>query len=54
MKGVFRQTGYEHQDSYNSERALNSTLFCVVKICNDPVISCSRDNAERKSREHGH
>jgi hypothetical protein len=32
MKGVFRQTGYEHQDSYNNERALNSTLYSVLKI----------------------
>lgn len=32
LKGAFRQTGYEHQQSYNNERALNSTLYCVVKI----------------------
>jgi pimeloyl-ACP methyl ester carboxylesterase len=32
VKGVFRQTGYEHQDSYKNERALDSTLYCVVWI----------------------
>ncbi|MGW8389320.1 esterase/lipase family protein [Pseudoduganella sp. HUAS MS19] len=32
IKGVFRQTGYEHQESYKDENALNSTLYCVVKI----------------------
>lgn len=30
--GVFRQTGYEHQNSYQDERVLHSTLYCVVCI----------------------
>lgn len=32
IKGVFRQTGYEHQESYKNENVLSSTLYCVVKI----------------------
>jgi pimeloyl-ACP methyl ester carboxylesterase len=32
FKGVFRQTGYEHQDSYNNERALHATLYSLVRI----------------------
>lgn len=32
LKGVFRQTGYEHQESYKNQLALNSTLYCVIKI----------------------
>jgi pimeloyl-ACP methyl ester carboxylesterase len=32
LKGIFRQTGYEHQASYKDERAVNSTLYCVVRI----------------------
>lgn len=32
LKGVFRQTGYEHQASYSDLRAVQSTLFSIVKI----------------------
>ena len=32
FKGIFRQTGYDHQGSYQNEKALNSTLYCVVRI----------------------
>lgn len=32
FKGVFRQTGYEHQNSYQDERALHSTLYSLVRI----------------------
>ena len=32
FKGVFRQTGYEHQDSYKHESALHSTLYSIVRI----------------------
>ncbi len=32
VKGVFRQTGYEHQASYQHENALNATLYSVVRI----------------------
>ena len=32
FQGVFRQTGYEHQDSYKDERALHSTLYSLVRI----------------------
>lgn len=32
VKGVFRQTGYEHQASYQNEHALDSTLYSVVRI----------------------
>lgn len=32
FKGIFRQTGYEHQNSYKDIRALHSTLFSIAKI----------------------
>jgi hypothetical protein len=32
FKGIFRQTGYEHQNSFKDIRALHSTLYSVVKI----------------------
>lgn len=32
FKGVFRQSGYEHQNSYKDERALHSTLYSLVRI----------------------
>lgn len=32
FKGIFRQFGYEHQDSYHDERALHSTLYSIVRI----------------------
>ncbi|MCC6071664.1 esterase/lipase family protein [Massilia sp. GCM10020059] len=32
FRGVFRQSGYEHQDSYKDDRALRSTLYSLVQI----------------------
>lgn len=32
FKGIFRQCGYEHQDSYKDEAALHSTLYSLVRI----------------------
>jgi len=32
FKGIFRQTGYEHQDSYKDKGALHSTLYSLVRI----------------------
>lgn len=32
FKGIFRQTGYEHQSSYKDESALHSTVYCIVRI----------------------
>ena len=32
FKGIFRQSGYEHQDSYKNEGALHSTLYSLVRI----------------------
>jgi len=32
LRAVFRQTGYEHQESYTDARALSSTLYCIVRI----------------------
>lgn len=32
FKGIFRQSGYEHQNSYKDERALHSTLYSLVRI----------------------
>lgn len=30
--GVFRQTGYEHQESYSDTRAIQATLYSIIKI----------------------
>lgn len=32
FKGIFRQSGYEHQNSYKDDRALHSTLYSLVRI----------------------
>ncbi|KQZ31820.1 triacylglycerol lipase [Duganella sp. Root1480D1] len=32
FKAIFRQTGYEHQNSYSDPNALQSTLYSIVKI----------------------
>lgn len=32
FKGIFRQVNYEHQDSYKDPAALNSTLYCLIRI----------------------
>ncbi|UGQ46144.1 esterase/lipase family protein [Massilia endophytica] len=32
FKGIFRQTDYEHQSSYQNQRALRSTLYSIVRI----------------------
>jgi hypothetical protein len=32
LRGVFRQSGYEHQSSYSNEQVLNATLYSIVKI----------------------
>lgn len=32
FKGIFCQAGYEHQNSYKDERALQSTLYSLVRI----------------------
>lgn len=32
FKGVFRQIGYEHQDSYKANNAVVSTLYSVIRI----------------------
>lgn len=35
LRAVFRQTGYEHQESYKDSRALSSTLYCIVRIAGE-------------------
>ena len=32
FKGIFRQTGYEHQASYSDEAVINATLYSLVRI----------------------
>lgn len=41
FKGVFRQTGYEHQDSYKNEHALHSTLYSIIQIAKNMIWSTS-------------
>lgn len=37
FKGVFRQSGYEHQASYKDPRALKATLYSLVRIAQTMV-----------------
>ncbi|NRR32588.1 hypothetical protein HSX11_20680 [Oxalobacteraceae bacterium] len=39
FKGIFRQTGYEHQNSYQNGQVLNSTLYSLVRIAQTMVWS---------------
>lgn len=32
FKGIFRQTGYEHQASYKTDKALLSTIYSIIRI----------------------
>lgn len=32
FKGIFRQTGYEHQASYSNEAVIAATIYCLYKI----------------------
>ncbi|MGF6275279.1 pimeloyl-ACP methyl ester carboxylesterase [Massilia sp. UYP11] len=32
FKGVFRQTGYEHQASYSNESVIAATIYCLYRI----------------------
>lgn len=32
FKGIFRQTGYDHQGSYDNRAALHSTIYSLVRI----------------------
>lgn len=32
FKGIFRQTGYEHQASYSNEAVVAATIYCLYKI----------------------
>jgi hypothetical protein len=40
FKGVFRQTGYEHQSSYKDPRAIASTLYSIVRIAQKTTWKC--------------
>lgn len=40
FKGVFRQTGYEHQSSYEDPRAIASTLYSIVRIAQEARYKC--------------
>jgi hypothetical protein len=40
FKGVFRQTGYEHQSSYNDPRVIASTLYSVVRVAQKAKWKC--------------
>jgi hypothetical protein len=40
FKGVFRQTGYEHQSSYKDSRAVASTLYSIVRIAQKATWEC--------------
>lgn len=40
FRGVFRQTGYEHQSSYKNPRAIASTLYSIVRIAEKATWKC--------------
>jgi hypothetical protein len=40
FKGVFRQTGYDHQSSYKDPRAIASTLYSIVRIAQKATWKC--------------
>ncbi len=40
FKGVFRQTGYEHQSSYKDPQAIASTLYSIVRIVQHASWEC--------------
>jgi len=40
FKGIFRQTGYEHQASYKDPRAIASTLYSIVRIAQNAIWKC--------------
>lgn len=40
FKGVFRQTGYEHQSSYKDPRAIASTLYSILRIAQKATWKC--------------
>lgn len=35
FKGIFRQSGYEHQASYDDPAVINATLYCLFKIISE-------------------
>jgi pimeloyl-ACP methyl ester carboxylesterase len=40
FRGIFRQSGYEHQSSYKDPRAIASTLFSIVQIAKNATWKC--------------
>jgi hypothetical protein len=42
FKGIFRQTGYEHQSSYMNPRAIASTLYSIVRIAQQATWECEK------------
>jgi hypothetical protein len=42
FKGVFRQTGYEHQSSYKDPRAIASTLYSIVRVAQNATWECGK------------
>ena len=40
FKGIFRQTGYEHQDSYQDKDAVASTLYSIIRIAQEMKWKC--------------
>jgi pimeloyl-ACP methyl ester carboxylesterase len=42
FKGVFRQTGYEHQSSYKNPKVIASTLYSIMRIAQKAVWQCEK------------
>ncbi|GAB3400570.1 hypothetical protein GCM10027318_07440 [Massilia agilis] len=40
FRGIFRQIGYEHQSSYKNRRAIDSTLYSIVRIAQQARWKC--------------
>ncbi|GGY78516.1 esterase/lipase family protein [Pseudoduganella plicata] len=44
FKGVFRQTGYEHQSSCKDRHVIASTLYCIVRIAQQAKWVCVKED----------
>jgi pimeloyl-ACP methyl ester carboxylesterase len=44
FKGVFRQTGYEHQSSCKDRHVIASTLYCIVRIAQQAKWVCIKED----------
>jgi len=44
FKGLFRQSGYEHQSSYRDPRVVAATLYSIVRIAQQAKWKCREES----------